>query len=309
VFKLDQLAPINGFSHENAHDALADVEATIHIAQCVRKGAPDCWSRFVQFSSKAGVAAFIAQEDAFVLTEFYVNRPYHFVVAPLGSDPDNPGAQLCIDPKHELDWVASLSNSALATWVDASPKPLRKVKMNAAPSLAPIGAVPHTFLGALTVGEIAARTKRIRQDQNLRKRLIAASTARRTEFDLSPHVEEQIYSSFIPKGDKTRMEAFHQAPWRDRATIVTAIEDSRLRYHGYRMIYKRHPDTLEASVRAFYHRRDRTRLMDTTEKLKWNSIPMGLAAIDDVRTGCTDQQSHILDEYKLYLKTRMAAAT
>ena len=32
-FKLDRLAPANGFNGHNAHDALGDVEATIHIAR------------------------------------------------------------------------------------------------------------------------------------------------------------------------------------------------------------------------------------------------------------------------------------
>jgi len=39
-FKLDQLAPHNGFAHENAHDALADVEATIYIFNKIKEGAP-----------------------------------------------------------------------------------------------------------------------------------------------------------------------------------------------------------------------------------------------------------------------------
>jgi exodeoxyribonuclease-1 len=108
VFKLDQLAPANGFSHQNAHDALADVEATIHMAKCVRERAPSCWNRFIQFSSKAGVNAFIESRDAFVLTEFYFNKPYHYVVAPIGADPDNPAAQLCIDLRHDLNFVSSL---------------------------------------------------------------------------------------------------------------------------------------------------------------------------------------------------------
>ena len=39
-FKLDRLAPINGFSHENAHDALNDVEATIFIFKLIKERAP-----------------------------------------------------------------------------------------------------------------------------------------------------------------------------------------------------------------------------------------------------------------------------
>jgi exodeoxyribonuclease-1 len=306
VFKLDQLAPMNGFSHENAHDALADVEATIHLARCVKQRAPDCWERFIQFSSKAGVAAFIAQESSFVLTEFYFNKPYHFVVAPIGSDPENPAAQLCIDLKHDLDWVASLSDNALATWINASPKPIRKIKTNTAPSLAPILGVPTEFLGSLSTDRIAGAARRILLDQNLRRRLVAAAMASRREFEVSPHVEEQIYTSFIPSCDKVRMDSFHQAAWQDRVPIVAAIEDARLRYYGYRMIYERHPELLEASIQNFYHRHDRARLMNTADKLKWNSLPVALAAIDGVRTGCTDKQSVILNEYERYLEARVA---
>jgi exodeoxyribonuclease-1 len=44
VFRLDKIAALNNFSHERAHDALADVEATIHLAKCVREHAPECWN-------------------------------------------------------------------------------------------------------------------------------------------------------------------------------------------------------------------------------------------------------------------------
>lgn len=36
ILRLDTLAPANGFAHQNAHDALADVEAAIHMAQLIR---------------------------------------------------------------------------------------------------------------------------------------------------------------------------------------------------------------------------------------------------------------------------------
>jgi len=35
-FKLDQLAPANGFNHDNAHEAMSDVEATIYVAKLIR---------------------------------------------------------------------------------------------------------------------------------------------------------------------------------------------------------------------------------------------------------------------------------
>jgi exodeoxyribonuclease-1 len=307
IFKLDQMAPANGFAHQNAHDALADVEATIHLARCVRDRAPECWDRFIRFSSKAGVTNFIEGRNAFVLTEFYFNKPYHYVVAPIGAEPDNPAAQLCIDLRHDLGFVSSLSDGALATWVARSPKPIRKIKTNAAPSLAPTDGVPHSWLGALTAPEIDAASARIRGDANLRGRLIAAVTAGRTEFESSPHVEEQIYSSFIPNGDRPKMEAFHLVPWQDRVAIVASFEDKRLRYHGFRLVYERHPELLASGVRDFYRTHDSQRLMDTTGTAKWNTLAASLSAIDELLPSCDDVQSDTLAEYRSYLETRIAS--
>lgn len=54
-FKLDQLAPANGFEHHDAHDALGDVEATIHIARLIRDGAPEVWQQALRNRSKLEV--------------------------------------------------------------------------------------------------------------------------------------------------------------------------------------------------------------------------------------------------------------
>lgn len=128
IFKLDQLAPANGFDHTNAHDAMADVLATIHLARCVSERAPEVFSRFVRFAMKPSVAAFLDEEEAVVLTEYYFSRPYHFVVAPFGRDPDNPAKIFTLDLKHDLDWVASLPPDQLAVWVSKSPKPVRSIR-------------------------------------------------------------------------------------------------------------------------------------------------------------------------------------
>jgi exodeoxyribonuclease-1 len=40
IFKLDQLAPANGIKHNDAHDALADVRATIAIAKIIKQTQP-----------------------------------------------------------------------------------------------------------------------------------------------------------------------------------------------------------------------------------------------------------------------------
>lgn len=43
-FKLDRIATMNGFQNHNAHDALGDVRATIHMAKLARERSPKVWS-------------------------------------------------------------------------------------------------------------------------------------------------------------------------------------------------------------------------------------------------------------------------
>jgi exodeoxyribonuclease-1 len=43
VYKLDQMAPLNGIVHEDAHSAIGDVIATAGVAKIIAKKAPDVW--------------------------------------------------------------------------------------------------------------------------------------------------------------------------------------------------------------------------------------------------------------------------
>ena len=51
-FRLDTLAPANGFAHADAHDGLADVEATIHVARIVRSKAREFRDHTIALGSR-----------------------------------------------------------------------------------------------------------------------------------------------------------------------------------------------------------------------------------------------------------------
>ena len=51
-FMLDRLAPANGFAHANAHDALADVEATIFMFRKIQLGAPSLFAKLLRTREK-----------------------------------------------------------------------------------------------------------------------------------------------------------------------------------------------------------------------------------------------------------------
>jgi exodeoxyribonuclease-1 len=68
-FKLDLIAPLNGFAAHNAHDALGDVDATIHIARQIARRAPALWAELLANRNKAGVQARLEAFQPMALVE------------------------------------------------------------------------------------------------------------------------------------------------------------------------------------------------------------------------------------------------
>ena len=52
TFRLERLAPANGYNHDEAHEAMADVEATIYMARLVQDRALDIWHAMDRASTK-----------------------------------------------------------------------------------------------------------------------------------------------------------------------------------------------------------------------------------------------------------------
>jgi exodeoxyribonuclease-1 len=237
TFRLQALAAANGITHSRAHDALSDAQATLELCRLVRLRAPELWQRFVRFSNKAGVAAFADTEDGFILTEFFGGQAYHTPVVCIGNDPDMPNGRLCLSLDEDIDQLASMADAELASYLAAKPSPVRRFRVNAAPTLTALFDAPDHMLGGPVWTDIEARALRIKADVALRDRLVAAYRANRTPYPLSPHLEERLYDGFPGFDDEMRAASFHDVPWQERLAIVESFEDERLRWFGLRLIY------------------------------------------------------------------------
>ena len=241
-FKLDRLAPANGFNHANAHDALADVEALIHLCRIVRDRCPDLWARFQRFASKAAVEDFLRRDEAFLLLEFHPVSTGRYVVTPIGTN--NANVVYCYDLAIDPDELRGLSAAELAARLTKSQRPLRKVKKNAAPCLCPLDEAPAAMLGDVSPAEFVRRAKGLRSDRALVERLVAAANAGEAAYPPSPHVERQIYDGFWSDADARKLEAFHRSTWKERAVIADHLEDPRLVWLARRLIFVEHPHLL-----------------------------------------------------------------
>ena len=80
-----------------AHDAASDVDAMLGLCRMVRTGAPDLWSAFLRFSSKAAVVDLVRDEEAFAYFDFFGSpRLMHFLTR-VGVSPNDANAHYCLD--------------------------------------------------------------------------------------------------------------------------------------------------------------------------------------------------------------------
>jgi exodeoxyribonuclease-1 len=310
VFKLDQVAPLNGFAHNHAHDALADVEATIFLCRAIVEKAPELWSAFMQFSQKATVADHISSEPIFSLSDFYFGNPYSWLVSTIGSNAENTSEfyvyNLSIDPETLIE----LSDEDLVSRLNASPKPVRRLRSNACPIIMPTEDAPAIATG-LQLGneELTRRAEFLRDRDEFRGRLIRAFQSAKEEPPPSPHLERQLYDTFFPKDDEFLMERFHVVPWEERPAIVAAFKDRRLKRIGQRLIFLERPDLLPELDRAQYDRAIAARIGKDDPETSWLTLPRALAELDELLVEADPIEAAFLQEHRVHLANRMERAT
>jgi exodeoxyribonuclease-1 len=308
-FKLDQIAPLNGFAHEHAHDATADVEATIFLCRLVMERAPDLWSSFMRFSQKAAVVDHVLADAIFCLSDFYFGSPYSWIVGVIGSNSENPSEfyvyNLAIEPK----LLAALDEDELTDRLDIAPKPVRMLRSNACPIIVPIENAPAIAgVAELGIEELIRRADFLRESEEFRNRLVTRFEAVREQPEASPHLEHQIYDGFFPKQDETLIDRFHVAPWEERPSIVRAFQDQRLRKIGQRLIYLERPDLLSGEDRLKYERAVALRISRNEADVPWLTLPQALADLDDLISNADAAEVAFLQEHRAHLVDRIAKA-
>jgi exodeoxyribonuclease-1 len=310
IFKLDQVAPLNGFAHNHAHDALADVEATIFLCRMIIEKAPELWSAFMRFSQKAAVADHISSEPIFSFSDFYFGKPYSWLVSTIGSNEKNSSEfyvyNLSIDPETLIE----LSDEDLVSRLNASPKPVRRLKSNACPIIMTTEDAPAIATG-LQIGsvELTRRAEFLRDRDEFRARLISAFQSTKDEPTVSPHLERQLYDAFFLKGDEALMERFHGVPWEERPAIIAAFKDRRLKRIGQRLIFLERPDLLPDNERTQYDRAIAARIGKDDPESSWLTLPRALAELDELLAEADPIEAEFLQEHRIHLVDRIDRAT
>jgi len=303
VFRLDRLASANNVVHRQAHDAMADVTATLELCRRVRDRVPELWQRFVRFSKKATVSDFVDSEDGFFFTEFFGNEAYHTPVVCLGSDPDQPNGRLCLRLDLAVENLAAMPDETLLGYLSEKPSPVRRLRINAAPMLTAFYDASDAMLGGAGIDDLEACARRIKEDAAFCSRVISTYVAAREPRLPAVNVEQQIYDRFPGPDDERRMANFHHAGLPEALAIVQSFDDERLRAFGLRLIYFGGRSTLPDDIRLVVERDLTDRLVDI--EAGGFTLYQALQETDALLNRDEVDAGGILSNYRSYLINRI----
>lgn len=302
-FRLDRLAPENGFESHNAHDALGDVEATIHLARKISQGGAELWAELLENAHKSRVQAKLETFRPYELAGRFGDDERRSCVGCFCGNSSEIGTQagfFDLDAADPGD-LAAASDDKLAEAVGSVPPIIRMIATNKAP---PLMAMREP--GA----ERLRKSAFIANSAEFRRRVGAALASRFAANPDAPRppVEKRIYRGFYSNKDKDLLHEFQRSDWPRRQEIVASLSDPRLIQLGRRLVAFHSPHLLSAGEAARFNAYLREKWnADGESEPEWTTLEKARESIEKLRDkGATDPKR--LDAIAAFVEAHCAAA-
>ena len=281
-FRLEDLSAANEIEHVGAHDALADVRATIGLAKRIRDSQPRLFDWGLGMRDKKAVARLLDPTEPRPLlhtsSRIPAVRGCTSLVLPLAVLPDRPNSvvvfDLSADPAPLLSEPADDICDRVFTPAADMPEgverlPLKIVASNHVPMVAPAA----TLKGVDTdrIGLDPARCRR--HAANITPHLAAVRQKVLDVFTHSHQAQEQggdpdrmLYSGdFFSAADRHLMNKILEIAPDDLGGHLWSFQDNRLPLMLFRYRARNFPDTLSMEESRVWDRDRRARLVDTED--------------------------------------------
>ena len=310
VYKLDQMAPLNGIDHGNFHSAISDVVATLGIAKLIAEKAPNVWKASLMTLDKNKTLDLINNEAYFCTNEYFYGKSRPYIQTFVCQHPQYQWP-LCFDLRHDPNIYLNMTIQELTTAMKKQPKFIRTVRHNKHPVIMnpKYGDKfeEYKIIGSIKLKE---RAKLIKDNKEFADKI---STIKRLEFEEKEqsksqedlYEEESIYTKFTSTEDNKIMPEFHSVNWDKKLSVISKFKDERLKYFGKKLLYMEKPELLTKEDYNLIHK-DIARKLLSTNNEKWNTIPRTYAEIDTLRAKF-EKENHqdklvILDEINVYVE-------
>ena len=285
-YKLDTMAPLNDIEHA-AHTAIGDCLATLKIARIIKKKAPSVWNASLMTINKEESLKVIKNEKLFCTNEFYYGKVVPFVQTFVCQHPIYQWPKT-FDLKHDPNIYMSMPLEALKTELKKQPKVIRTCRHNKHPIVMNPSYIDnfevYKMIGIKKLSERAEIVKKNKEFSEKVQLILRDEALEKAETKSQEDVyEEESLYNFPPPEDNKILSGFHEVDWEKKLGYLQKFKDKRLQYFGKKIIYQEKPDLLSKEDYDEIHGTIVKRVLSTTDKKKWNTIPRTYKEIDDLR--------------------------
>lgn len=319
-FKLEQLTAANGIEHSGAHDALADVRATIAMARLLKARNARLFDFLLKLRNKREVAKLLdiaARKPMLHISRRYpASRGCAALVVPLAEHPSNPNGVIVYDLSEDPAPLFSLSPEAIRERVFVGAEdlaegetriPLKVIHINKSPVILPVSVVTD---------EVAKRIgiDRERCERHWQALCANAEAGRKAAavFAEAPPAGPQdpdlmLYTGgFFSPADRQEMQRVRAtAPW-DLVGASFAFQDPRLEEMLFRYRARSYPDTLSTEEQVLWETYRWNRMNDAT--LGGMTLALFAREIERLnQVALSARERQILEELVMHVEAMMPA--
>jgi exodeoxyribonuclease-1 len=258
--KLEDLTRVNNIEHGQAHDAMADVYATIAMAQKVKHAQPRLFDYAYSMRRKQAVKDLVQLTTFTALAHvsgFYgAQQGYLSVIMPLAYHPDQPNSVIYWDLRCDPQQLLQMSEADMverrftrrATLQEQNLSPFGggQFALNKCPFIAPLKVIDQTAQTRwqIDLNEFEQRRQFLIGNSELREKIVAACCFTR-EFETTSDPDLMLYSgAFFSDQDRSNMAIIRATDPDQLAGLELNFADNRLPEMLFRYRARNFPRTL-----------------------------------------------------------------
>jgi len=275
-FRLEDLTAANGIEHSGAHDALADVHATIAIARLVRKQQPRLYDYVFNHRDKHSLAALLHVASEKPVLHVSARYPARLgclaAVIPIAAHPKNRNSvivyDLRFDPMPLIELEVERLRERLYTRREDLPEgveriPIKEIHINKAPVVVPMSTLTEQARDEWQMDSLAEQRHLetlLRHREQVQKKLMVLYSQQ--DFPASSDPDLDLYGGFLSDADRGRCDRVRAMSPEQLAGFEADFDAPKLNEMLFRYRARNWPEALTPSEQARWNDYRRHRLTD-----------------------------------------------
>jgi exodeoxyribonuclease-1 len=318
--RLELLTSVNGLDHQNAHDALSDVYATIAVARLLKNKQPRLFDYLLNTRNKQAVKDLVETGKPFVYSSGKYPNSYQktTVAVSLGAHPGKQGVLVYDLRRNPEDFVHMMPPELALAWrtypEDETMRfPVKTLQFNRCPAVAPLSVVISDTVARdnirLDIETINTNYEKLlgypNFVNNLRTALKILDKKQQTELlASSTDVDAQLYDGFFNDQDRTAISVVRAAGADEIASLDIEFKDKRLTELLPLYKARNFKSRLDADQISAWEKHRYQYLLSGGESSRVNKFYKRLQELSE-RKNLSTNDAYLLEELKLYADSIM----